>query len=103
MAFQLLSEPIRKYIRDKGWEQFTDAIIRLISSECPHVVFILWGKYAQKKEKLIDPKKHTILKSAHPSPLSAANGFFGSSPFSKTNQALIQAQQEPIDWNLTIT
>lgn len=86
--------------KDKGWEQFTDAVIRLVSDECPHVVFVLWGRYAQKKEKLIDTQKHTIIKSAHPSPFSAANGFFGTSPFSKINEALEQAQQEAIDWSL---
>jgi len=86
--------------KDQGWENFTDAVIRLVSDECPHVVFVLWGSYAQKKEKLIDTKKHTIIKTAHPSPLSASKGFFGSRPFSKTNEALLAAQQEAINWSL---
>lgn len=86
--------------KDQGWEKFTDAVIRLVSDECPHVVFILWGSYAQKKEKLIDSNKHTIIKTAHPSPLSASKGFFGSRPFSKTNEALLAAQQEAINWSL---
>ena len=65
----------------KGWETFTDKIIELISENCKHVVFILWGNFAQKKITLIDEKKHFIIKSVHPSPFSARNGFFGSKPF----------------------
>jgi len=85
----------------KGWEHFTDAVIRNISDKKAHVVFILWGNYAQKKEKLIDSDKHYIIKSAHPSPLSAnRGGFFGTAPFSKTNKYLIQHGISPIDWTL---
>jgi UDP-N-acetylmuramoylalanine--D-glutamate ligase len=84
--------------KDRGWEQFTDAIIRKVN-ERPHVVFLLWGAYAQKKVKLIDAKKHTILKCAHPSPLSATK-FFGSKPFSQTNAALKAHGQPEIDWQI---
>ena len=83
-----------------GWHQFTDAVIRTVSEECEAVVFILWGKFAQGKSALIDKKKHHIIMSAHPSPLSAHNGFFGSRPFSKTNHWLEQKGLEPIDWSL---
>lgn len=86
--------------KNKGWETFTDAVIKLISSDRPHVVFVLWGLYAQKKESLIDTNKHTIIKSPHPSPFSANKGFFGSKPFSKINSALKQSEQTEIDWNL---
>jgi uracil-DNA glycosylase len=86
--------------KDRGWEQFTDAIIRKLSDKPDPVVFVLWGGYAQKKEKLIDASRHTIIKSAHPSPLSASNGFFGSKPFSKINQILELAGKPPIDWKL---
>jgi uracil-DNA glycosylase len=84
----------------QGWELFTDKIIELLNSECKNVVFILWGVYAQKKGKIIDESKHLILKSPHPSPLSAYRGFFGSQPFSKTNDYLKSLGQEPIDWQL---
>jgi uracil-DNA glycosylase len=84
--------------KDRGWEQFTDAIIRKVN-ERPHVVFLLWGSYAQKKAKLIDAKKHTILNCAHPSPLSAAK-FFGSKPFSRTNAALKAHGQPEINWQI---
>jgi len=84
--------------KDKGWEQFTDAVIRKVN-ERPHVVFILWGSYAQKKIKIIDAKKHTIIKCAHPSPLSATK-FFGSKPFSQTNAALKAHGQPEIDWQI---
>jgi len=84
--------------QQRGWEEFTDAVIHHIAEEKEHVVFILWGSYAQKKGEFIDPVKHKILKSAHPSPLSAYRGFFGSKPFSKTNQYLIQTGQTPIEW-----
>jgi uracil-DNA glycosylase len=83
-----------------GWHHFTDAVIRHVSQERPHVVFILWGRYAQSKEMLIDTSKHLIIKSAHPSPLSAHNGFFGSKPFSKANAWLQQQGLEPVDWSL---
>lgn len=85
----------------KGWEKFTDAIIRSIGNREQHTVFILWGKPAEKKMSLIDETRHTILTAPHPSPLSAHRGFFDSKPFSKTNEALIQHQQTAIDWRLT--
>ena len=86
--------------RGKGWEQFTDAVIRAVNAECPHVVFILWGAYAQKKASFVDSTRHLVLKAPHPSPLSAYNGFFGSRPFSKANQFLLAHGIEPIDWQL---
>jgi uracil-DNA glycosylase len=82
----------------KGWEEFTDAVIKKVSDEKEHVVFILWGGYARKKRELIDSSKHLILESAHPSPLSAHNGFFGNHHFSKTNEYLKQHGLEPIKW-----
>lgn len=84
----------------KGWETFTDTIIELISKNYEHIVFILWGNFAQQKVKLIDEKKHFIIKSVHPSPFSARNGFFGSKPFSKCNDYLTSVSKETIDWNL---
>ena len=81
-----------------GWERFTDAVIRLVSAECEHVVFILWGSYAQSKAALIDSAKHCVLRSAHPSPLSAYRGFFGNHHFSLCNQYLQQHNIKPIDW-----
>ncbi|WP_118950818.1 uracil-DNA glycosylase [Taibaiella helva] len=84
-----------------GWEQFTDAVIRKVSEEKEGVVFLLWGKFAQQKEALIDTGKHFVLKAAHPSPFSATAGFFGSRPFSKTNKLLEQQGKQPIDWRLT--
>jgi uracil-DNA glycosylase len=86
--------------KDKGWEQFTDAVIRKVNEKRERVVFLLWGGYAQKKERLIDTTRHTVLKGVHPSPLSARNGFFGSKPFSTINRALVEAGSEPIDWSL---
>ena len=83
-----------------GWEQFTDAAIRALSEQREHLVFILWGNYAIAKQALIDPFKHLILKSVHPSPLSASRGFFGCHHFSQTNNYLIQNGIEPIDWSL---
>ena len=83
-----------------GWEKFTDSIIQGISEHNNNCVFILWGNYAQKKEKLIDAQKHCIIKSVHPSPLSSHRGFFGSKPFSKTNSYLIENNITPIDWSL---
>jgi uracil-DNA glycosylase len=82
----------------KGWEEFTDEVIRQVSAGRPHVVFILWGAYAQKKEELIDTRKHLVLKAAHPSPYSADRGFFGSKPFSKANEWLEQHDEQPIAW-----
>lgn len=85
--------------QQKGWEEFTNAIITKISTETKGVVFLLWGKYAQAKEILIDTNKHFVLKAAHPSPL-ARGAFFGSKHFSKTNEILIKMGKEPIDWRL---
>ena len=82
----------------KGWEQFTDAVIDILSMECNNIVFILWGNYAQQKGKNIDANRHLVLKSAHPSPLSAHRGFFGSKHFSITNEYLIEHGKQPIDW-----
>ena len=82
----------------KGWEQFTDAVIQQISDQKEHVVFILWGAYAQKKGEIIDARKHLVLKAAHPSPYAADRGFFGSRPFSQTNAYLEQHGQQPITW-----
>jgi uracil-DNA glycosylase len=81
-----------------GWEQFTDAIIRKISGEKDHVVFFLWGKYAQEKEKLIDTSRHLVLKAPHPSPFSAHSGFFGCRHFSKTNEYLRLHGKKTILW-----
>lgn len=86
--------------KDKGWEKFTDATIKAISEKKENVVFILWGRPAQAKEKLIDSSKHYIIKAPHPSPLSAYRGFFGSKPFSKTNAFLVSKGLEPIHWCL---
>ena len=82
----------------KGWEQFTDAVIDILSMECNNIVFMLWGNYAQQKGKSIDANRHLVLKSAHPSPLSAHRGFFGSKHFSITNEYLIEHGKQPIDW-----
>ncbi|RSK47771.1 uracil-DNA glycosylase [Hymenobacter rigui] len=82
----------------KGWEQFTDAVIQQISDQKEHVVFILWGAYAQKKGEIIDARKHLVLKAAHPSPYAADRGFFGSRPFSQTNAYLEQHGEQPIHW-----
>ncbi|TCD08227.1 uracil-DNA glycosylase [Pedobacter frigidisoli] len=84
----------------RGWEIFTDEIIKALSEKREHIVFLLWGKYAQQKAELIDQKKHYVLTAAHPSPFSAFNGFFDSKHFSKTNQLLVQNNLTPIDWNL---
>ncbi len=83
-----------------GWETFTDEVIRTVSDKPDHVVFVLWGGYARRKKSLIDESRHTIIESPHPSPLSAHNGFFGSRPFSRTNEALVAHGQTPIDWSL---
>lgn len=84
----------------KGWETFTDAVIRAVNEEKEGVVFILWGKNAQQKGAIIDTARHRVLQSAHPSPYSASAGFFGSKPFSKTNALLESLGREPIDWRL---
>ena len=86
--------------KNRGWEVFTDAIIRRVNAKETPVVFVLWGAYAQKKISLIDTTRHTVVQSVHPSPLSARNGFFGSKPFSKINQALKEAGKPEIDWQL---
>jgi uracil-DNA glycosylase len=84
----------------KGWEEFTDVILKTVSSRCVGVVFLLWGSYAQKKEGLIDTSKHCILKAPHPSPLSSYRGFFGCKHFSKTNEYLTSQGKIPINWQL---
>jgi uracil-DNA glycosylase len=84
----------------KGWEAITDQIIRTINDNTERCVFILWGAYAQTKKKLITQGHHAVLEAPHPSPLSAYRGFFGSSPFSRTNALLQEAGRTPIDWNL---
>lgn len=86
--------------KGQGWEKLTDAIIRAVSSEADRVVFVLWGAPAGKKLALIDATRHTVVQSAHPSPLSAHNGFFGSRPFSKMNAALLAVGKPEIDWRL---
>ena len=89
--------------RGQGWENLTDAIIKKLNDRDKPIVFILWGKPAQEKVKMIDTNKHIIIKSPHPSPLAAHRGFFGSKPFSKTNQALEQLGETPINWQLPDT
>jgi len=86
--------------KGKGWEIFTDTIISRVNERDTSVVFVLWGAYAQKKIKLIDTDKHTIIKSAHPSPLSVHNGFFGSRPFSAINDALRASGKPQIEWQI---
>ncbi|MDR1877395.1 MAG: uracil-DNA glycosylase [Flavobacteriaceae bacterium] len=84
--------------QNRGWETFTDSVIQKISSEKEDIVFILWGSYAQQKISLIDTRKHFIIKSVHPSPLSAYRGFFGSKPFSQTNSFLTSKNIDPVQW-----
>ncbi len=84
----------------RGWETFTDQVIRVVNDKTDPVVFILWGAYARKKKALIDTARHAVIESAHPSPLSAHNGFLGSKPFSRTNDALCARSRQPIDWRL---
>jgi uracil-DNA glycosylase len=86
--------------KGRGWETFTDRIISLVSAREDPMIFVLWGAYAQKKRSLIDTERHTIVQSAHPSPLSARNGFFGSKPFSTINKALRESGKQEIDWQL---
>lgn len=86
--------------KDKGWEIFSDSVIKKLSDEREGVIFVLWGGYAQKKEKLIDAKRHHIIKTAHPSPLSAYRGFFGSKVFSRINTLLKEEGIEEIKWCL---
>ncbi|EOH63661.1 uracil-DNA glycosylase [Enterococcus mundtii] len=89
--------------RGKGWEQLTDVIIEKLNERDKPIVFILWGKPAQEKMKMIDKSRHIIITAPHPSPLSAHRGFFGSKPFSKTNDALLALGETPIDWQLPKT
>jgi uracil-DNA glycosylase len=84
----------------KGWEQFTDQVIRELSAHRTGLVFLLWGNYAKAKEALIDTSKHFVLKAAHPSPLSAYNGFFGCGHFKQTNELLLKQGLTPIDWSV---
>jgi uracil-DNA glycosylase len=84
----------------KGWERFTDAIIKLLNDQPRPIVFILWGAYAQRKAAFVDKTRHLVITSAHPSPLSAHNGFIGSKPFSKANAFLLLHGQKPIDWQI---
>ena len=84
----------------QGWERFTDAVIRVVNEQEKPVVFILWGSYAQKKASFVDQRKHLVIRSPHPSPLSAHNGFFGSRPFSTANDFLVKHDRKPIDWEL---
>ena len=83
-----------------GWETFTDNVIKILNDKSTPVVFILWGRYARSKKKLITNPIHLVIESAHPSPLSAYNGFFGSRPFSKTNDFLVKNNIKPIDWHI---
>lgn len=84
----------------KGWETFTDQVIRAVNDKPERVVFVLWGASARRKRSLVDLSRHVVIESAHPSPLSAHNGFFGSRPFSRANEALVAAGREPVDWRL---
>jgi len=84
--------------RGRGWETFTDEVIKAVSAKEAPCVFVLWGSPAKKKKALIDTGRHAIVESVHPSPLSARRGFFGSAPFSQTNAALVATGGEPIDW-----
>lgn len=86
--------------RNRGWETFTDEIIRLVNKKSERVVFILWGAFAQKKKPLIDQDVHYVIEAPHPSPLSAHRGFLGSQPFSRANRALTEAGRDAIDWGL---
>lgn len=86
--------------KNKGWEEFTTKVIEVLNQKETPIVFILWGNNAISKERLITNPKHFIIKSVHPSPLSASRGFFGSKPFSKTNEFLISTNQKPIDWQI---
>ena len=88
--------------QNKGWEQFTDSVIRKISESKEGIIFIFWGRFAQAKESLVHGQKHHILKAAHPSPFSAHSGFFGCQHFSRTNTILEGHGKEPVDWNLTL-
>jgi uracil-DNA glycosylase len=84
----------------KGWERFTDAVLRAVDAKPEPVVFILWGASARRKKKLIDTVRHVVIESPHPSPLSAHRGFFGSRPFSRANEALVAGGRAPVDWSV---
>lgn len=84
--------------QNKGWEVFTDEVIKVVNAKPERVVFVLWGSSARKKKSLVDTSRHVIIESPHPSPLSAHRGFFGSKPFSRANQALEAAGRSPVDW-----
>jgi len=86
--------------KNRGWERFTDKIIKTVNEECENVVFVLWGNYAQKKAKFIEESKHLIIKDPHPSPLSAYRGFWGSKPFSRVNEYLNEHKRGAIEWQL---
>ncbi|MBU0695853.1 MAG: uracil-DNA glycosylase [Bacteroidetes bacterium] len=86
--------------QNQGWEIFTDEVIKILSEKKENLIFILWGKFAQAKEELIDLNKHCVIKSPHPSPFSAYSGFFGSKPFSKTNEILKKLGKKEIDWQI---
>jgi len=86
--------------KNQGWETFTDAVISAVSNFAEPVIFVLWGAYAQKKVRLIDTAKHSVIQTAHPSPLSARNGFFGSKPYSRINELLAKQGKAEIDWRL---
>jgi len=86
--------------KNKGWEKFTDAVIRTVNAKAERVVFLLWGAFAQKKRRLIDENRHAVIAGTHPSPLSAHTGFFGSKPFSAINAALERGGRAPIDWTI---
>ncbi len=87
----------------KGWETFTDEVLKAVNTKPERVVFILWGASARRKKALIDTSRHVVIESPHPSPLSASSGFFGSRPFSRANAALVEAGRTPIDWSLPET
>ena len=84
----------------KGWERFTDRVVETVNRECEHVVFMLWGSYAQKKGAVIDRGRHCVLQAPHPSPLSAHRGFLGCRHFSQANRYLVEHGRRPIDWSL---
>lgn len=84
----------------KGWERFTDEVIRAVDAKDERVVFLLWGSSARKKKALVDTSKHVVIESPHPSPLSAHRGFLGSRPFSRANEALVAAGRDPVDWRI---
>ena len=84
--------------QNKGWEELTDAVIAALNARREHLVFMLWGSYAKRKGQVIDSRKHLVLTAAHPSPLSAYNGFFGCGHFLKANEYLVRTGQQPIEW-----